>query len=64
MSRDVPLYIIYPQTNLKGEIPQRVDSDVESDNYQLLRRKGRPPPQGEFITIVKALLLILTRKGS
>lgn len=65
MSRAVLLNIIYLDANLEEEIPQGTDSDVESGDDQLItRKKRRPPPQVEFMTLVKALLLLPARKGS
>lgn len=42
----VPLNIIYPEANPKGEIPKGTDSDVESDDDQLITRKSKTTSLG------------------
>ena len=47
MSHIVPLNIIYPETNPRGgEIPQATDSDVESNDDQIITRKRKTNSSG------------------
>lgn len=64
MSRVVHLNIIYPKANPKREILEGANSDVKFDGDHLITKKVRRPPKEEFMTLVKAPLLLPARKGS